>query len=77
MAIKPHTLNENAFAKAESNMKLTPAGNGGFEFDLHGPAKLGKLASGKVQSPAQHASVKKAAAASVAKRRGSKFGGGL
>ena len=62
-------LSENAFAKAEQSMMLDKAGNGSFGFDLHGS----KTRSGRIQSPAQHAAVKKAAAASVAKRRSRVF----
>lgn len=63
---KFHPLSEDAFSQSESSMKFDKAGNGGFGFNLHTPSlKVG----GKMQSPAQHASVKKAAAASVAKRK--------
>ena len=65
--LDPHS--ESAFAKAEANMKIDKIGNGSFAFDMHGPSPSSHLRSGRVQSPAQHASVKKAAAASVAKRR--------
>jgi hypothetical protein len=66
-------LSTDAFALGESKMKLDKAGNGSFAFDLHGPSTTQRN-SGKIQSPAQHASVKKAAAASVAKRRARSFG---
>jgi hypothetical protein len=69
--LDPH-LSENAFAKAESGMKIDKIGNGSFAFDLHGPSSRPR--SGRIQTPAQHASVKKAAAASVAKRRARSFG---
>lgn len=63
---KSFNITEDAFNKAESGMKLNKVGDGGFDFDLHGPSrKLG----GRIQSPAQHASVVKAAKASVAKRK--------
>lgn len=66
-------LSEDAFSKAESGMKIDKIGNGSFGFDAHGPEAGFKGNSGRIQSPAQHASVKKAAAASVAKRRAGKF----
>lgn len=66
-------LSEDAFSRAEKNMQIDKIGNGSFAFDLHGPSSHNK--SGRPQTPAQHASVKKAAAASVAKRRARSFGG--
>jgi hypothetical protein len=60
----------DAFTKAENSLKLDAVGNGsyGMNHDSLGPIGT-KGHSGRVQSPAQHASVKKAAAASVARRR--------
>ena len=69
--LDPH-LSEDAFAAAERNMKIDKAGNGSFGFDLHGPSMRSK--SGRVQTPAQHAAVKKAGAASAAKRKARSFG---
>jgi len=65
-------LTEDAFSKAESGMKIDKVGNGSFGFDLHGPSL--KPHSGRTQSPAQHAAVKKAARASVSKRKARSFG---
>jgi hypothetical protein len=70
--LDPH-LSEDAFSRAESNMKIDKVGNGSFAFDIHGPSSSGGK-SGRIQTPAQHASVKKAAQASVAKRRARSFG---
>jgi hypothetical protein len=72
LALDAH-LSEGAFSKAESGMKIDKVGNGSFAFDLHGPSTA-KPSSGRIQTPAQHASVKKAAAASVSKRRARAFG---
>lgn len=65
-------LSEAAFTAAENNMKIDKIGNGSFKLDLHGPSSHPR--SGRIQTPAQHASVKKAAAASVAKRKARSFG---
>jgi hypothetical protein len=62
------TENANAFTAAEKNLVLTGPGVGGYDVD-----HAGKPVSGKVQTPAQHAAVKKAAAASVAKRQAGKL----
>lgn len=69
-------LSENAFSKAEAGMKIDKVGNGSFGgMSLHAPSLPGgKSNSGRIQSPAQHASVKKAAQASVAKRKARTFG---
>lgn len=62
---KNDPLSEKAFSKAESAMKIDKIGNGSFGFDLQTPSyKLG----GKMQSPAQHASVVRAGKASASKR---------
>jgi hypothetical protein len=58
----------NAFTKAEKNLQLTGPGVGGYDLDHSSVRPLG----GKMQTPAQHASVKKAAAVSVAKRQAGK-----
>ena len=64
---------QNAFAKAEGGLALTPEGNGRINMDNSSlmPSKPAgaKMSSGKPQSPAQHASVEKAARASVMRRR--------
>jgi len=52
----------NAFHKQERGLTLTPEGNGGYELKHN-------LMPKKPQTPAQHAAVKKAAAASASKRR--------
>lgn len=61
----------DAFHAAMPSLGGSP--NGGASLDLHPetlmPLSTGKARSGRVQSPAQHASVKKAAAASVARRK--------
>lgn len=74
MAKKSDHLSEAAFSAAESGMKIDKIGNGSFKMDLHGPSLSSHPRSGRIQTPAQHASVKKAAAASVAKRRARSFG---
>ena len=75
MAKKIDGLSENAFSKAEADVKFDKIGQGSsYSVDIHGPAKQG-FRSPRMQSPAQRASVKKAAAASVAKRRAGKIGG--
>lgn len=73
--LTPHA---DAFMKAEQNLKLDAVGNGGY--DLHADHLIPtgtRSRSGRVQTPAQHASVKKAAAVSVAHRRLRSGGGGL
>jgi hypothetical protein len=63
----------NAFTKANSGMQLTPEGNGRINMDsetlMPSKAPASRMGSGRPQSPAQHASVEKAAKASVMKRR--------
>lgn len=66
-------LTEEGFTNAEAGMKIDKIGNGSFGFDLHTPTS--KPRSGRVQTPAQHAAVKKAAAVSVSKRKARSFGG--
>jgi len=57
----------DGFAAAEDNLTLTPQGSGGYNLD---PLSLTpRRKSMQVQSPAQHAAVKKAAAASRTKRK--------
>lgn len=60
----------NAFTKAEKSMQISKIGTGGYDVD-HAMKPIGVH---KPQSPAQHASVKKAGAASASKR---KAGAGL
>ena len=64
---------QNAFAKANSNVMLTPEGNGRINMDNESlmPSKPpgARMGSGRPLSPAQHASVEKAAKASVMKRK--------
>jgi hypothetical protein len=57
----------DGFAAAENNLTLTPQGSGGYDLD---PMHLTpKRKSAQVQTPAQHAAVKKAAAVSRNKRK--------
>ena len=58
---------QNGFAAAEGGLTLTPQGSGGYDLDPMNLAPKGK--STKPQSAAQHAAVKKAAAASRTKRK--------
>jgi hypothetical protein len=58
---------QNGFSAAESGLKLTPQGSGGYDLDPMNLAPKGK--SNRPQSAAQHAAVKKAAAASRTKRK--------
>lgn len=53
------------FLAAESAMKLTPSGNGGYDHDTIGKKKLGT----KPQTPAQHAAVVKAGRKSAQNRK--------
>jgi hypothetical protein len=71
---KSFNLTEDAFSKAESGMKINKIGDGSFDFDLHGPS-IKK--AGRIQSPAQHASVVKAGRSSAAKRKARATFGGL
>ena len=58
---------QDGFAAAANSLHLTPQGRGGYDLD---PLNLGpKRKSMRTQSPAQHAAVKKAAAASRTKRK--------
>ena len=57
----------DGFAAAEDSLTLTPQGSGGY--DLHPTDLSPKKKSLQTQSPAQHESVKKAAAASRTKRK--------
>ena len=57
----------DGFAAAENNLTLTPQGSGGYDLDPMHLAPKGK--SVQPQSAAQHAAVKKAAAASRTKRK--------
>lgn len=71
---------QNAFAKANNNLVLTNEGNGRINMDSDSlmPSRAGRASAGKPLSPAQHASVEKAAKASVMKRRSrSVVGGGM
>ena len=56
----------DGFAAAENNLTLTPQGSGGYDLD---PMLAPKRKSGQIQTPAQHAAVKKAAAVSRNKRK--------
>ena len=58
---------QDVFATAEKNMTLTPQGSGGYDIDPLRLSTKGKSSRG--QTPAQHAAVKKAAAASRTKRK--------
>jgi hypothetical protein len=65
-------LGEAAFAKAESSLTGTDGHNSGYEVDLHGGGvKMPKppTLAGSALTPGRLSSVKKAAAASVQKRR--------
>jgi hypothetical protein len=63
-----------AFHNAEKSLKLDSVGNGSYDLGHDTMAPIGtKGHSGRIQSPAQHAAVKKAAAASVARRRLGRF----
>jgi len=57
----------DAFHSANANVAMTPQGSGGF--DLHPDTLAPKKASGKIQSPAQHAAVTKAGRTSAVKRK--------
>lgn len=57
----------DGFSAAEGGLKLTPQGSGGYDLDPMDLTPKGK--SNRPQSPAQHAAVKKAAAASRTKRK--------
>lgn len=63
---KHDPLSESAFNQAEAGMKIDKIGNGSFGMEaFHAPThKIG----GRLQSPAQHASVVRAGKASAAKR---------
>jgi hypothetical protein len=65
----------NAFTKAEKSMQISKIGVGGYDVD-HGTGKPAMGAVHKPQTPAQHASAKKAGAASAAKRKASAALGG-
>lgn len=58
---------QDGFSAAEGSMTLTPQGSGGYDLDPMNLSPKGK--SNRPQSAAQHASVKKAAAASRTKRK--------
>lgn len=68
MKNKNDHLSESAFSALESGLTGIDGHSKGYEVDLHGPAKVPAL-SGAPLTPGRQASVKKAAAASVAKRR--------
>lgn len=53
------------FLSAESKLKLTPQGNGGYDHDELGKKKM----SAKPQTPAQHAAVVKAGRKSAQNRK--------
>lgn len=61
-------LGEAAFSAREATLQGIDGHSKGYEVDFHGPAKTPSL-SGAPLSPGRQASVQKAAAASVAKRR--------
>lgn len=66
-------LTEEGFTKAEQAMKIDKIGNGSFGFDLHVPSMKPRNGH-RIQSPAQHAAVEKAARTSAAKRKARVFG---
>jgi hypothetical protein len=57
----------DGFAAAEGKLTLTPQGSGGYDLDPMNLSPKGK--PNQAQTPAQHAAVKKAAAASRTKRK--------
>lgn len=58
---------QDGFSVAEGGLTLTPQGSGGYDLD---PMSLvPRRKSARTQTPAQHAAVKKAAAASRTKRK--------
>lgn len=61
-------LGESAFSARESTLLGIDGHSKGYVVDFHAPAKVPSL-TGAPLSPGRQASVKKAAAASVAKRR--------
>lgn len=68
MKNKNDHLGESAFAARESSLQGIDGHSKGYEVDFHAPTKAPAL-SGAPLSPGRQASVQKAAAASVAKRR--------
>jgi hypothetical protein len=74
MKNKTDPLSEGAFSTAESKLSGIDGHNAGYGFDLHGAGSVKAPPAGAPLSPGREASVKKAAAASVAKRKLSSMG---
>lgn len=68
MKNKNDPLSESAFSALESGLSGIDGHSKGYEVNLHGATKMPAL-TGAPMTPGRQASVKKAAAASVAKRR--------
>jgi hypothetical protein len=72
-AQKQFAQRENAFLEADRAAVVDKIGNASFSFDGEKLAPSPRTMSGKPQSPAQKQAVRKAARASVAKRRAQSF----